>query len=222
MNPIPVIDLLSPTNVDTNSAGFTLTITGSDFISTSVIYLDSVALITTYVSDTQLTAAVATSNIAIQDNYVSVTVVNPPSTDGGTDGGTSNVLIFVVNMSLADSQAYMCDLVDSLRISYCNGYFSWNGNTWNCDPTSQNNIIGANVLALANGGNLPAGFQWRTFTNIMVTVTGADMVQMGATMFTFLSNCYTATWEHKANINALTTTSAVLAYDYVDTLWPAP
>ena len=127
-----------------------------------------------------------------------------------------------LNLNLAEAQRIMCDMIDGNRSSISQGYFTWNGAQWDCDQISRANIIGTCVLALANGGNLPPGTQWRDYNNNMVLVTGAEMIQLGVAMFTHLTSVYGASWQHKANVMALTTTADVAAYDYLDTLWPIP
>lgn len=125
-------------------------------------------------------------------------------------------------LDLADAQALMCIWINTYQTGLANQFFTWNNAQWDCDPSSQSNIIGACLLASVNGGNLPPGFQWRDANNNMVSLTGAQMITMGSEMFTFISACYQAAWAHKTNVNALTTTADVAAYNYVDTLWPNP
>ena len=82
---------LSPTSATAGSAAFTLTVTGTGFSSDAVVNLGSAALITTFVSATQLTAAVpasilqvpATAQVLVQEggvssNAISFTVSLPP------------------------------------------------------------------------------------------------------------------------------------------------
>jgi hypothetical protein len=103
-NPIPVITSLSPPSVYVNSPAFTLTVNGSGFVSGGVVYLNNVALPTTYVSTTKLTAPVAASYLTGPgSDYVSVT--NPPP--GGGYSGT--IILYVValdpNLSSASPNA---------------------------------------------------------------------------------------------------------------------
>jgi hypothetical protein len=126
------------------------------------------------------------------------------------------------SISVAQAQEIMCDMIDAWQASLAGTYFTWNGTQWDCDRNSKANIIGVCVLALANSGNLPAGYIWRDFYNNNVSVTGAQMLQMGTEMATFITACYQASWQHKANVLALTTTADVESYDYTSTLWPNP
>ena len=125
-------------------------------------------------------------------------------------------------MTLAEAQTKVCLQIDDFLTSYNNGYFTFMGHQWDCNTTSKTNIVGTCVLALANGGNLPAGAVWRDYANVNVPVTGQFMIGIGVQMFTFLSGNYNISWIHKQNVRALTTVDAVLAYDYDgDTASPA-
>lgn len=77
----PMITSLSPGSVVAGSAGFTLMVSGANFTATSVVSFGKTALTTTYVSATQLTAAVPATAIATASpKPVSVTVGNGSST----------------------------------------------------------------------------------------------------------------------------------------------
>jgi hypothetical protein len=89
-NPLPILTSISPTTALQYSSGLTLTVTGSDFVSGATVYWNGAKLVTTFVSATRLTAAVAASNLTTSGN-VSVAVVNPAPT-----GGTSTVQTFTV------------------------------------------------------------------------------------------------------------------------------
>jgi sugar lactone lactonase YvrE len=67
---------LVPSFAVVGSAGFTLTVNGSNFVSTSVVQWNGTALTTSFVNSTQLTAAVPASDIATAGT-ASVTVFNP-------------------------------------------------------------------------------------------------------------------------------------------------
>ena len=90
-NPVPVASSLSPSSVAAGSAAFTLTVNGSNFINGSVVRWNGSSRTTTFVSATQLTAAITAADVAAQGTNT-VTVFNP--TPGG---GTSGNLTFTVN-----------------------------------------------------------------------------------------------------------------------------
>jgi len=84
-NPVPTSGLISPTTATAGGPAFTLTIAGTNFVAGSVVQWNGVALTTTFVSATQLTAAVPASDIATAGT-ASVTVFNP-TPGGGTSAG---------------------------------------------------------------------------------------------------------------------------------------
>jgi hypothetical protein len=89
-NPVPTLTSLLPTTGPVGGAAFTLTVNGTNFISSSVAQWKGSARTTTFVSATQLTAAITAADIAAAGT-AAVTVVNP--TPGG---GTSNALTFTI------------------------------------------------------------------------------------------------------------------------------
>ena len=90
-NPVPQISQpLVPSAAAAGGSGFTLTINGTGFVSSSVVNWNGSALPTTVVNENQVTATVPASDIAF-DGTVSVTVTNP-----APGGGTSNVASFTI------------------------------------------------------------------------------------------------------------------------------
>lgn len=89
-NPAPAISLLSPSTASAGGPQFTLTVTGSNFIPSSVVNWNGAPLATTYGSGTSVSAIVPAGNIA-SVSTANVTVTNP-----GPGGGTSSILTFNV------------------------------------------------------------------------------------------------------------------------------
>lgn len=87
---IPRITTINPTTVQSDNPGFTLTVNGSNFAPQSVVRINGNALPTTFVSNTQLTAQVSTSDIVTAGN-TSITVFTAPP-----GGGTSNAAILLI------------------------------------------------------------------------------------------------------------------------------
>lgn len=90
-NPIPAILTISPTSATAGGSAFTLTVTGSNFVSGSTVRWNGLARTTTFVSSTLLTASIPASDI-VTAGTASVTVNNP--TPGG---GTSSAKTFTIN-----------------------------------------------------------------------------------------------------------------------------
>lgn len=93
-NPAPTVSSLSPSSATAGGAAFTLTVNGTNFIAGSNVDWNGSSRTTTYVSSTQLTAAITATDIASAGTgTVPVTVVNP-SPGGGTSAA--------VNLSLTN------------------------------------------------------------------------------------------------------------------------
>jgi hypothetical protein len=89
-NPVPTLTSISPTSTGAGGAAFTMTLTGTNFVNGSTAQWKGSARTTTFVSATQLTAAITAADIAASGT-AAITVVNP--TPGG---GTSNSLTFTI------------------------------------------------------------------------------------------------------------------------------
>jgi hypothetical protein len=92
-NPAPTISSISPATTVAGSGNFTLTITGTNFVNGAVVRWNGSDRTTTFVSSTQLTAAIPASDVATAGT-ANVTVFNP-----APGGGTSNTAIFTIQAS---------------------------------------------------------------------------------------------------------------------------
>jgi hypothetical protein len=90
-NMVPVLDAISPTSATAGGSSLTLTVTGSNFTSGSVVQWNASSLPTTVVDDTQLQASVSGSQVA-SAGTAQITVYT-----SGRWGGTSNGLTFTIN-----------------------------------------------------------------------------------------------------------------------------
>jgi len=90
-NPIPRLAMVSPDSNNAGSPGFTITVSGSGFTTSSVVRWNGQDRATTYFSGTQLTAAIPATDVG-SPGTAAVTVFNPPPT-----GGTSNPITFTIN-----------------------------------------------------------------------------------------------------------------------------
>jgi FG-GAP-like repeat/Abnormal spindle-like microcephaly-assoc'd, ASPM-SPD-2-Hydin/FG-GAP repeat len=91
VNPKPAITSLSPPSATHGGAGFTLTVNGTGFISSSVVNWNGSPRATTYVSSTEVTATITAADIAKAGTF-KVTVTTPVP-----GGGTSAAKTFTVN-----------------------------------------------------------------------------------------------------------------------------
>jgi YVTN family beta-propeller protein len=89
-NPTPTITTISPNSTVAGSTAFGLTINGTNFVAASVVNFGGSALATTFLSSTQLLAAIPAASIA-STGTLAVTVTNP-----APGGGTSKSINFTV------------------------------------------------------------------------------------------------------------------------------
>lgn len=89
-NSVPTITSITPSYVIVGSPQFTLTVNGTNFVSSSVVKWNGSNRTTTYVSGTRLTATIPSTDLAGVGTF-NVTVNNPAF------GGTSNSVVFTVN-----------------------------------------------------------------------------------------------------------------------------
>lgn len=90
--PAPTITQISPNTVAANSLAFDMTVLGTNFVSNSVVRINGTAKTTTFVSATQLTAHILTSDVSAAGT-AAITVRNPD----GKISNTSNLTITAAN-----------------------------------------------------------------------------------------------------------------------------
>jgi uncharacterized repeat protein (TIGR03803 family) len=105
----PTITSMSSTSAIAGDPAFTLTVNGTNFVSGSTVNFSGNARTTTFVSATQLTAAILATDIAIAGTF-NVTVTNP-------GGGTSNSVSFTVLTPQQVTQA----VIDSVNALFSQG-----------------------------------------------------------------------------------------------------
>lgn len=91
VNPAPAATSVSPASATAGGGAFTLTVSGANFVNGAAIQWNGSNRTTTFVSATQLTAAISASDIATAGT-ASVTVFNPAPA-----GGTSGALTLSIN-----------------------------------------------------------------------------------------------------------------------------
>jgi uncharacterized repeat protein (TIGR01451 family) len=91
-NPVPSLSSLSPGSVAPGSPAFMLTVNGNNFVGggVSTVRWNGAARTTTFVSQSQLTAAISAADVATAGS-ANVTVFN-----AAPGGGTSNILTFTI------------------------------------------------------------------------------------------------------------------------------
>ena len=102
-NAVPVLTSISPASATAGSAAFTITATGTDFVSGATINWNGTALATTFSNSTQLTATVSAASVATAGT-ASVTAFNP-----SPGGGTSTALTFTINAIVSSAKKFLFD-----------------------------------------------------------------------------------------------------------------
>ncbi len=90
-NPKPTITSLVPSSATAGAAAFTLTVTGTNYVSTSVVNWAGSPRTTTFISKTRITATINAADVATAGTF-KITVTNP-----APGGGTSAFSNFTVN-----------------------------------------------------------------------------------------------------------------------------
>jgi IPT/TIG domain len=99
--PAPAIGAISPASASAGASALTLTVTGTNFNSSSVVQWNGSPRPTTFVSSTQLTAAIGSPDLAAAGSF-QVTVLNP-APGGGTSAPAAFTVTAVVGPSLTVS-----------------------------------------------------------------------------------------------------------------------
>lgn len=171
--PVPVLTTIAPSSAAAGSPGFTMTLTGTTFISTSVARWNGVDLTTTFVSATQLTALVPAADV-LAVGSASVTVFNPVGVaqiakakvhphGGGPSGQLSNALTFTINAanptpvltSLSPSSASAGGTAFTLTVTG-SGFVSGAIVQWNGMSLVTTFVSGTQLTAVVPAGDVAA------------------------------------------------------------------
>ncbi|HKV63046.1 MAG TPA: IPT/TIG domain-containing protein [Candidatus Acidoferrum sp.] len=156
-NPLPTITSLSPTGATSGGAAFTLTVNGTGFVANSSVSFNGSARTTTFVSATQVTAAILMSDIA-SAGTPPITVTNP-----APGGGTSNAVNF--NVSAANNPVPTLTSISPTSATAGTGAFT-------LTLTGTNFVANSTVSFGANPPLVPTS---QTATQLQVTVPAADI-----------------------------------------------
>ena len=161
-NPVPSVQSVSPATVAAGSAGFTLTINGSNFLPTSTLTWSSTQRNVTFVSSSQLTTVVSSTDLG-SSGTVQLTVSNP-GPGGGQSSASFNItapaapVIASVSPGTVNvgGPAFTLTVVGSNFVSL--SAVQWNGvsqPTTYVDNAHLTATIPASAITAANAGNLP-------------------------------------------------------------------
>jgi Concanavalin A-like lectin/glucanases superfamily len=201
-NPAPTISTLSPTSATAGGAAFTLTVTGTNFVNGSTVRWNGSVRTTTFVSATQLTAAITAADIATAGS-APITVFSP--TPGG---GTSSALTFSINTgaptvtSLSPSGATAGNAAFTLTVTGTNfvsgSTVNWNGSARTTTFVSAMQLtaaITAADIAVAGTASVtvttPAGTS--AAVNFPITAGGPTLTSISPTSATAGGAAFTLT-----------------------------
>ena len=94
-NPVPTVDSLSPSSGEVGDHEFTLTVLGSNFVGSSIVKWNGIALVSTFNNSTHITALVPAANLAAAGT-ADIVVSNPPPS-----GGNSGAKVFTINTAMS-------------------------------------------------------------------------------------------------------------------------
>ncbi len=246
-NPSPTLLSISPNAALAGSTAFTLTVTGSNFITGSVIKWNGTALVTTYINATQLTAAVPAANITTAGNATITVFTATPG--GGLSGALnftiSNVIVnnpvpvlstIAPNNATAGGSAFA---LTANGTNFINGStINWNGaalSTTYINATQLSAVVPAVNIAAAGSATvavfspLPGG---GTSASAMFTITGnnpsptlsglsPNNTTAGAGAFTLTANGTNFINSSTINWNGAALTTTFISSTQLSTLVPA-
>jgi hypothetical protein len=126
-NPVPTLSNISPASATVGSAGFTLTLSGSNFLPTSIVRWNGSSRPVTFNNSFQLTAQISAPDVQWLGNNT-VTVSNP-----GPGGGVSSLATFTVYLGLTTN-----DLIYDARRSLL----------WASVPSSAGASLGNSIVSI--------------------------------------------------------------------------
>jgi len=123
-NPVPTVATINPTSASAGGAAFTLMVTGTNFVSNSVVNFNGAAKTTTFTDASHLSASILASDIATAGTKP-VTVTNP-APGGGTSTPAVNFTVnatpsFTVSGSAATATAGMMG-TSTITVTPSNGF----------------------------------------------------------------------------------------------------
>ena len=154
-NPVPAVTSIAPSALVAGSPALALTVTGSNFSSTSTVQWNGSPRTTTFVSSTSLQSAISAADIATPGT-ASVTVTNPPP-----GGGTSAALTFTIQTPpptitvMTPSSAIVGGAAFTVAISGTN-FFPTSMVEWNGSPRPTTFVSSSSLQASITATDISA------------------------------------------------------------------
>ena len=154
-NPMPSLanGSLNPSSAAAGSAAFALTVTGSNFVSSSTVQWNGSPRTTTFGSSTSLQAAITAADMATPGT-ATVTVMNP-----APGGGTSSALTFTINnpaptaTSLNPTSAQAGGAAFTLKVAGT-GFISSSTVQWNGSPRTTTFVSSTSLQAAITAADI--------------------------------------------------------------------
>jgi hypothetical protein len=152
-NPVPSVTSLAPSSATAGGPAFALSVSGSNFISSSTVQWNGSARVTTFSSSTSLRAAITAADIATEGT-ASVTVSNP-----APSGGTSLALAFTINnpvpalASIAPNALVAGSPAFTLTLTGSN-FISTSTVLWNGSPRTTNFVSSTSLQAAISAADI--------------------------------------------------------------------
>ena len=201
--PAPTISSINPTS-GTAGSSFTLTVTGTNFVSGSTIQWNGTGIATTYVSVTQLTGQVTSSNTASAGTYP-IAVINPGPQ-------TSNSVNFTVNPALAITSLNPSSAPQGSSLTLTvNGTGFVNGSTveWNGSSLGTTYVSSTQLTAQVTSGNTA------NVGTDAVTVVNPDTTTSNSVSFTVSSGLTVTSISPNSALTGGTATMTVTGSGFV-------
>ena len=163
----PTVTGLSPSVATAGAAAFTLTVTGTNFVSGAKVRWNGSDRVTTFVSATQLQASILAADIATAGT-ISVTVLNP-------DGSVSNTMSLEVRVAVPVPAPAVTGLSPSVATAGAAAF--------TLTVTGTNFVSGAKVRW--NGADRATTFG--SATQLQASITTADISMVGSVPVTVLN-----------------------------------
>jgi IPT/TIG domain len=161
-NPVPVLTSINPASATAGGSAFSLTVNGSNFVPGSLVRWNGTDRPTTYVSPTQLQAAISDTDIATAGS-ADVNVFN-----AGPGGGLSGTLSFTINSAPANNPVPVLTNINPNSATAGGPGFTLTVNG--------SNFIGSSVVRW-NGANRTTTYV--SPTQLQATITAADIATAG-------------------------------------------
>jgi hypothetical protein len=151
-NPVPLINNpLVPTSVAPGGSKFTLTVNGTGFVSGAVVKWNGAARTTTFVSSSQLTAAISAFDIA-NEGTASISVINP-----GPGAGASNTMFLEVSPPIP---SFVFTTLPNIPVNFTGGMLTADfNNDGKMDLAGVDNLNSAVEISLGNGDGTFSSYQ---------------------------------------------------------------